>query len=101
MHGSVVGQGDMDSYRLLVLNHHPIGADIDPTLVRITGDDHVSGPQVTAPIVLVPLGSGELKKIDILSFHDVFEHRTRLHLYRANGFEGARHFAPFLNKVKV
>src|SRR4029077_11195661 len=32
----------------------PVGADIDPATVRIFGDDHIAGADVTSAVVLVP-----------------------------------------------
>ena len=66
----------------LVLNHHPVGAHIDPSFLRIPGHHGVSRSDVSPAIAFKPLGRGELVEVNFVPFHDVLKERSAVHEFR-------------------
>src|SRR5581483_569474 len=58
--GTGVIRRNVQPQACLVLDHHPVGAEIDLTGVRVAHDHHAAGTDVSATVELVPLGRGEL-----------------------------------------
>jgi hypothetical protein len=58
------------------MDHHAIGAAVDPALVGIAGDVEAAGADVAAAVGRVPFGRGEGGDVDVVSGHDVLENRT-------------------------
>src|SRR5262249_55993978 len=74
--GGVVGGGDGEGGGLGVVDHHAIGAAVDPALVGIAGDVEAAGANVAAAVGRVPFRRGEGGDVDVVSGHDVLENRT-------------------------
>src|SRR5262245_66299566 len=59
-----------------VMDHHAIGAAVDPALVGIAGDVEAAGAYVVAAVGRVPFGRAARADDDVVSGHDGFETRT-------------------------
>ena len=59
-----------------VVDHHPVGAAIDPALVRVAGDVEAAGADVAAAVAGVPDRHREAGDVDFVAAHDVLEDRT-------------------------
>ncbi len=62
------------------MRHDPVGADIDPVFHRIAGDVEGPGANITPAVFGMPQRRREREHVDVVAFHDVFHHRTGLHL---------------------
>src|SRR5262245_37104912 len=51
-----------------------VGADVDPTAVRVFGDNHIASADVTPAIVLVPLRRWEYAQVDAIAFQNIICH---------------------------
>src|SRR5262249_33179259 len=73
---AVLAGRDVEARGLGVVDHHAIGAAVDPALVGIAGDVEAAGADVAAAVGRVPFGCGEGGDVDVVSGHDVLENRT-------------------------
>ena len=73
---AVLARRDVEARGLGVVDHHAIGAAVDPALVGIAGDVEAAGADVAAAVGRVPFGRGEGGDVDVVSGHDVLENRT-------------------------
>ena len=74
----MVARGNKNARGLLVMNHHPVGAEIDPVAVAFAHDRHRAGSDVAPAIIVVPQRRGELEQVDPLPFIDVLKDRPVL-----------------------
>ena len=79
VHVGVLAGHEQQAHRLRVLHHGPVGADVDPALVRVDGDAEAAGADVAPAVVGVPLGGGELHDVDVVAGEDVLEHGPVVH----------------------
>src|SRR5439155_13160754 len=56
-----------------VVDHHPVGAAIDPALVRVAGDVEAAGADVAAAVAGVPDRRRKAGDVDLVASHDVLE----------------------------
>ena len=56
---------------VLIVDHHPIGAHVDPVGVWILGDDAYARAQIAATVLFVPPGLRELPQVDVIALEDV------------------------------
>jgi len=76
---AVVAGRHQDADRVLVVHLRPVGAGIEPVLVRVAGDRVGAGADIAAAILFVPDRGGEFEHIDVVARHDVLEHRAVRH----------------------
>ena len=67
---------DVEARGLGVVDHHAIGAAVDPALVGIAGDVEAAGADVAAAVGGVPFRRGKAGDVDVVAGHDVLEDRT-------------------------
>src|SRR6516165_2362949 len=95
---AVFARRNVEAQRLLIVDHHPVGATIDPASVRITRDVITSSANVASAVGMMPLRRRESGDIDVLAGHGVLHDwavvdvsgRNTLHL---GGIIGAESFA--------
>jgi hypothetical protein len=58
------------------MDHDPVGAAIDPALVRIARDVVAAGAYIASAIRVMPLGGGKFQDVHIVAAHDVLHDRT-------------------------
>src|SRR5262249_49994188 len=66
---AVLAGRDVEARGLGVVDHHAIGAAVDPALVGIAGDVEAAGADVAAAVVRVPFGRREGGDVDVVSGH--------------------------------
>ena len=71
--------GDLAADGLLIVHFASVGAEVVPLGVRIFGDAHVRGADVTMRVCLMVQGHRELQHIDLVALKNVVEDRSRLH----------------------
>ncbi len=79
---------------ILILDHHPVGADIDLAGFRVFGDHPAAGPDVRSAIEIVPFGYGKFIQIDLIIDHLVFKHRTAFDLLDRHRFVSSQFLPP-------
>src|SRR5205807_7999841 len=76
-HDAAVFAGrDIETQRVLVVDHHTVSSQIYPTLVGIASDIHGAGPDIPAAVQLVPFRGRELPHVDVLAPKDVLHYRA-------------------------
>ncbi len=73
------------------MDHDAVGADIDPSGVRIAHHDQVFRADIAAAVELVDERRGELGEVDLLVTQDVLEHRAARKHARRDHAEVALH----------
>ncbi len=68
---------DADGVSVVYLR--PVGAGVEPVLVRVAGDRIGAGADIAAAVLLVPDRGGEFEDVDVVARHDVLEHRAVRH----------------------
>src|SRR5690606_19677463 len=66
---AVLALVDLDADEVRAMNHAAVGAQVDPALLRIAGDDGAAGAQVATAIQLVPADGGEAQEVDFSPTH--------------------------------
>ena len=69
-----------------VVDHHPVGAAIDPALIGIATDIEAACPDVPPAVWLVPFGRGKTGDVDIGALHDIFEDRAAIDVGGSDAF---------------
>ena len=64
------------------MNHHPVGAEIDPVAVALAQDRHRAGADIAPAIVVMPQRRGEFEQVDPIPFIDVLKDRSILDRHR-------------------
>src|SRR5438128_503925 len=64
---------------ITVMNHHPVGADVDPIRIEITRHNRAARTDVASAIQLVPEGCRKSEDVDIGARLDVFENTSVIH----------------------
>ena len=64
--------------RLLVMDHHPVGADIDPIGIRVLHDHQIAGADEAPAVELMEERHRELVDIHVLVAIDVLQHGAGL-----------------------
>ena len=77
----MLARRDVEARGLGVVDHHAIGAAVDPALIGIAGDVEAAGADVAAAVGRVPFGRGEGGDVDVVSGHDVFENRAVIDVF--------------------
>jgi hypothetical protein len=67
--------GHHDADGLPVVHLCSVGAGIQPVLLRVAGDAVGAGADIAAAVLLVPFRRRKFGDVDIVTHHDVFEHR--------------------------
>ena len=88
---AVLAGRDVEADGFLIVNHHPVRAEVHPVLLGIARDVEAAGADVAAAVVLVPDRRRELRHVDVVTHHDVLEDRSAtdfpiwdgLHLFEA------------------
>jgi hypothetical protein len=78
MKRAVMALGHHDADRIAVVHLRPVGAGIEPALLRIARDAVGAGADVAAAVLLVPDRRGKFGHVDVVAQHDVLEHRAVL-----------------------
>src|SRR5262245_18569832 len=86
---------------IFVLNHYPIGADVDLSRLGIFRDDATAGAQVRSAVEIMPTRRGKFVQIDVVVGHLVFEHRPAFDLRNRHGFVGRQFLAPGIKIVNA
>src|SRR5262249_5146068 len=63
----VLAGRDVEARRLGIVDHHPIGAAVDPALIGIAGDVEAAGTDVAAAVVGVPFRRRESRDVDVIA----------------------------------
>ncbi len=71
----VLAGRDVEPDALAVVDHHAVGAAVDPAGVGVAGDDEAAGADVAPAVVRVPQGRRELRHVDRVALDRVLEHR--------------------------
>src|SRR6476646_5924785 len=78
---AVLAGRDVEACGLGVVDHHAIGAAVDPALVGIAGDVEAAGPDVAPAIGGVPFRRGKACDVDVVAGHDILEDRTIVDIF--------------------
>ena len=70
-----------------ILSLSPVGADIDPTGLRVLENDGIHRSDIAPAVFAVPLGSRKLKNVYRTAGIDVFENRAVGNPFRCRRFE--------------
>ena len=73
---------DVEAAGIRVVDHHAVGAAIDPAVVGIADDGVAAGADIAAAVLGVPLRRREFGDVDLVAGHDVLHHRTALDVCR-------------------
>ena len=73
---------DVEAAGFLVVDHHAVGAAIDPALVGIADDGVAAGADVAAAVLGVPLRRREFGDVDRVAGDDVLHHRAAVDVFR-------------------
>src|SRR5262245_66689161 len=84
----------LDRNRILILNHYPVGANIDLAGVGILCNHTATGSQIRPAVEIMPLWSGKLVEIHLVFGHLILENRATLDLLNGYGFVGGEFFSP-------
>ena len=71
---SMMVGGYLKTQGRVVMHHDSVGTHVDPSLIRIFGDDCAPGSYIQTAVFLMPFGDGKLLEIDGRSLQDVFHH---------------------------
>jgi len=72
MNKPVLAGPDVNTRRIFLLSHHPIGAHVDPLGVGIFGDDEMAGAQITAAVFFVQKRRGKIRQVDFITLLNIF-----------------------------
>jgi len=61
---------------------NPVGSKVDPAVIRIPGDNHVSGTNIPATIKLMPPGYWKFEQVHVIPGNDIFFNRPIFYLQR-------------------
>ncbi len=75
---------DIEADGLLIVNHHTVGAYVEPTLFRISGNRQMPGADVASAVADVVARRREAQNVDILLFPDILHERSFFNLSRRN-----------------
>jgi hypothetical protein len=50
----MLARRNVHAHGVAVMNHHPVAADVDPTVIGIAGNHHMAGANVSPTIALMP-----------------------------------------------
>src|SRR5262245_2176154 len=79
---TMMARRDENACGFLVVNHHPVGAKINPVAVTLAHDRHRTGADIAPAVIVVPQRSGKLEQVYSLSFIDVLKDRAILDRHR-------------------
>ena len=100
VHPTVLARRDVEAELVLVVDHHPVAAEVDPAVVLVAGDVEAAGADVATAVVLVPLRRRENGHVDVRAALHVLEDRAVLHLLRGDRDDaGAHALLPGLHQV--
>ena len=81
---AVLAGRDVEARGLGVVDHHPVGAAIDPALVRFADDVEAAGADIAAAVRLMPLRCRKFGHVHVIAFEHVLEDRTLVDVFRLN-----------------
>src|SRR5438445_7545952 len=82
------------------MDHHAIGAEVDPAFVGVLGDVEAPGPEITAAIELMPLRRWEDGAIDLVAAEHVLEDGPVLHDFGGDRGDPLAHaFLPLAHEL--
>ena len=87
MDAPVLARGHIEAQRVLVVDHHPVGADVDPVLFGIAGDVVAAGADVASAVGFVPERDGEFGDVDGVAGEHVLHHRAGLDELMGDGLQ--------------
>ena len=73
---AVLARAHPQAHRVLVVNHDPVSAEVDPVGIRVLHDHQVTGADIAAAVQLMQERNGELQQVDVLVAIDVFQNRA-------------------------
>ena len=76
---AVLAGRDVHADAFAVVDHHPVGAEVDPVRVGVLQDVDDAGAQVAAAVQRVPLRGGEFQDVHGVAAQHVLHHRTVAH----------------------
>ncbi len=85
---------DMNAGGVLVQYLHAVGAEVDPSRVRVFLDEHVPGADIAPAVQAVPSRRRKLEEVYFISQVDIFFHRAAGHGHRGDGGESLLHPFP-------
>src|ERR1700730_12616340 len=89
MDASVLALGDLAANGLAVIDLGTIGAEVEPALVRVLGNDAVGGADEARRVELMMPRHRELEHIDGVDLNDVLEDRSVIDVARRQRLEVA------------
>jgi hypothetical protein len=98
---AVFAFGDLTADGLAVVNLRAIGAEIEPALVGILGDDAVGGADEACLVLLVVARHREFEHVAGVAFHDVLQNGAVLHETRRDRFHVRHAGVEALNDVDL
>ena len=81
---AVFARRNVEAQRLLIVDHHPVGAAIDPAGVRITRDVITSSANVASAVGMMPLRRRESGDVNVLTGHHVLHDWPVIDVSRRN-----------------
>jgi len=83
------------------VHHDPVGPDVHPAVVRVTGDVVGPGAEIPSTIARVPLRSREHRQVDVVTSLDVLHHGAIAHLDRRDEREPRDALPPDVRQLKL
>ena len=93
----ILARRDVADKMVPIQHHSTVDAEIDPITVGVARDRDAAGADVAAPILGVPLRSGKLEQIYLVSLEDIFRDRSVLHPQGRNRLHGDMFLAPHIH----
>ena len=88
MDAAVLALGDLAADGVAVVDLRAVGAEVEPAIVGILGDDAAGGADVARLVLLVMQRHRELQHVDLVAFEHVLQHRAVLHVTRRQRLHG-------------
>ena len=76
MDAPVFARNHIEPDMIAVMDHHPVGADIDPIRVEVPRHDRAAGTDIAPAIQLVPERRRKRQDVDVSALLNVFENRS-------------------------
>src|SRR5215471_2860272 len=91
----------LDRNRILILNHYPVGANIDLAGVGILCNHTATSSQIRPAIEVMPLWSGKRVEVHLGFGHVILENRAAFDLLNGYGFVRGEFFSPGVKIVSA
>src|SRR5213594_1206844 len=98
---SMFSRRDIETDRILVVNHHPVGPPVDPALVRIARNIDAARAYVAPTIILMPFRGWKFEQVDISISVHVLEKRALLNDFGRDRFDLFIPLSPRANEVHL